>query len=199
MNEISNQPEDLAAWRNAERRRLVAAREAFPDETRRVADQAISTHLGDLLKYLSVEILGAYMPTRGEHDATDLLTLWRDASSRHTLSLPVVATPGEPLAFHTWRPDTQFLLDRYGIKYPSGSEVAQPDTLLVPLVGFDLDCYRLGYGGGYYDRTIATMPDTRLIGIGYELARLPTIYPQQHDMPLDYVITEAGCYPRKSL
>jgi 5-formyltetrahydrofolate cyclo-ligase len=74
---------------------------------------------------------------------------------------------------------------------PDSGEIVVPDLLVVPLVGFDAQGYRLGYGGGFYDRTIAAMPaKPRTIGVGFELGRLLTIYPEPHDIPLDSVITE---------
>ncbi|MEZ5592020.1 MAG: 5-formyltetrahydrofolate cyclo-ligase [Gammaproteobacteria bacterium] len=80
---------------------------------------------------------------------------------------------------------------------PKKREVVEPDVLLVPLVGFDDKAYRLGYGGGYFDRTIAAMRQRPLaIGIGYELARLNTIYPQPHDIPMDAIVTEQGLFRR---
>jgi 5-formyltetrahydrofolate cyclo-ligase len=81
----------------------------------------------------------------------------------------------------------------YGILVPKENIIVTPDLLLAPMVGFDVAGYRLGYGGGYYDRTFASLsPKPYAIGIAYELSRLETIYPQEHDIPLDVVITEAG-------
>lgn len=80
----------------------------------------------------------------------------------------------------------------FGIPYPAESHVLAPDTLVVPLVGYDDCCYRLGYGGGYYDRTLAVAePKPLSIGIGFESLRLETIWPQPYDVPMDYIVTEA--------
>jgi 5,10-methenyltetrahydrofolate synthetase len=81
----------------------------------------------------------------------------------------------------------------YDIPYPAEGSVVQPDALLIPMVGFDAVGYRLGYGGGYYDRTVASLaPRPCLIGVSYELGRIETIRPLTHDIRMDYVVTEAG-------
>ena len=80
----------------------------------------------------------------------------------------------------------------WNIPFPAEGEAVQPDTLLVPLVGFDTAGYRLGYGGGFYDRTLAMMPARpHTIGIGFTASRLRTIYPQPHDIPMDRIVTNA--------
>jgi 5-formyltetrahydrofolate cyclo-ligase len=109
-------------------------------------------------------------------------------------ALPVIIEKQRPLEFWQWTTRTQ-LCNRgvWNIPYPAERILVEPDVLLVPLVGFDGDGYRLGYGGGYYDRTLAALPyRPRLVGVGYELGRLPTIFPQPHDIPLDVVITESS-------
>ncbi|MGH6741178.1 MAG: 5-formyltetrahydrofolate cyclo-ligase, partial [Bradyrhizobium sp.] len=85
----------------------------------------------------------------------------------------------------------------YDIPYPASGEPVKPSILLIPVVGFDEAGYRLGYGGGFYDRTIATYTEKPLcVGNGFELGRLATIYPLPHDIPMDYVVTERGLYRR---
>jgi 5-formyltetrahydrofolate cyclo-ligase len=79
----------------------------------------------------------------------------------------------------------------WNVPVPESGAAVLPDLLVVPLVGFDAQGYRLGYGGGFYDRTIAAMTTKpRTIGVGFELGRLETIYPQSHDIALDNIITE---------
>ena len=83
----------------------------------------------------------------------------------------------------------------YDIPVPDGTEVLMPDLALVPMNGFDERGYRLGYGGGYFDRTLAACEGRVLaIGVTYEILRVATIYPQPHDIPMDFVATEAGVY-----
>jgi 5,10-methenyltetrahydrofolate synthetase len=87
----------------------------------------------------------------------------------------------------------------YDIPYPDEGPEVRPATVLLPMNGFDAGGYRLGYGGGYFDRTLAALDDRpRVIGVTYELARLPTIHPQPWDIPMDYVVTEAGVYTRRN-
>lgn len=84
-------------------------------------------------------------------------------------------------------------IDRHAIPIPADGAVLVPDVVLLPLVAFDRRGFRLGYGGGYFDRTLAAIvPRPFTVGIGFEIARVDTIQPQQHDIPLDAVVTEAG-------
>lgn len=85
----------------------------------------------------------------------------------------------------------------YGIPYPVDSPEFAPTAALVPVVGFDAQGYRLGYGGGYFDRTLASLEEMPVtVGLGYELQRLSTIHPRPHDIPFDFVVTEVGVYAR---
>lgn len=106
-------------------------------------------------------------------------------------SLPVVVEKRQPLEFWAWRPRMKMERGIWNILVPTVRKAVQPTTLLVPLLGFDAAGYRLSYGGGYYDRTLATMnPAPLTIGVG---GRLDTICPQPHDIPLDAIVTETGC------
>jgi len=97
-----------------------------------------------------------------------------------------------PLEFRAWAPDAKLVPGIWNIPVPADGAVIEPDALLVPLVGFDSEGYRLGYGGGYYDRTLASRRRKPLtIGVGFELSELPTIHPQPHDIPMDAIVTEA--------
>ena len=113
----------------------------------------------------------------------------RDRGSR--LALPVIVEREQPLVFREWSPGSLMTQGVWNVPMPESGEAVLPDLLVVPLVGFDAQGYRLGYGGGFYDRTIAAMPaKPRTIGVGFELGRLETIYPQPHDIPLERIITE---------
>jgi 5-formyltetrahydrofolate cyclo-ligase len=108
-------------------------------------------------------------------------------------ALPAVLAPRTALEFRRWQPGDETQPGVYKIPVPKQRHVVVPDVLLVPLVGFDPAGYRLGYGGGYYDRTLAALPAKPLvIGIGFELSRLETIYPQPHDIPMSVIVTEHG-------
>jgi 5-formyltetrahydrofolate cyclo-ligase len=104
----------------------------------------------------------------------------------------VVVQPGAPLDFHLWTPDTVMTKGRYGIPVPDNAPAARPDALLIPCVGFSPEKFRLGYGGGFYDRTLAARPDRPVaIGIGFEACRI-ALDAQAHDLPMDWIVTEAG-------
>ena len=91
--------------------------------------------------------------------------------------------------------------DVYDIPVPVGTAEVRPDVVLAALNGFDEQGYRLGYGAGFFDRTLASLADAKIplitIGVGFEIARLPTIYPLPHDVALDYFVTEAGVHRRE--
>jgi 5-formyltetrahydrofolate cyclo-ligase len=113
----------------------------------------------------------------------------------------VVIASGQPLIFRLWKPGDVLAKGVYDIPYPASGDGVVPDVALVPMNGFDAGGYRLGYGGGFFDRTLAALRTggaTRPVAIGvtYELARMATIHPQAHDIPMDYVVTEHGVYQR---
>ena len=108
-----------------------------------------------------------------------------------TLSLPVIVTPRAPLEYWRWRPGEPMHPGVWNIPVPARRDVVVPDLILVPLVGFDAARYRLGYGGGYFDRTLAALPKRPfVVGVGYAFGRLPTIFPQPHDAPMDAIVTD---------
>jgi len=138
-------------------------------------------------------VVGGYWPFRGEFDPRFLMRKLRDGGSR--LALPVVVRKNTPLQFREWWPGAPTVKAALGLPVPDGTEVLVPQVLLIPPVGFDEYGYRLGYGGGYYDRTLAEMrPQPLKIGVGFEISRLPTIHPQAHDVAMDFIVTEAGVY-----
>jgi 5-formyltetrahydrofolate cyclo-ligase len=112
-------------------------------------------------------------------------------------ALPVVVAPRQPLVFREWHPGVTLASGPLGIPYPVGSDPVVPTAALVPMNGWDDSGYRLGYGGGFFDRTLASLA-TRpvVIGVSYELARMQTIRPQSWDIPMDWVVTERGTYRR---
>jgi 5-formyltetrahydrofolate cyclo-ligase len=140
---------------------------------------------------LANALVGFYWPFRGEIGPHPLIRRLVERGAR--AALPVVVEKGQPLEFWAWHPGAPLRRGVWDIPIPAERQVVRPTALLVPLVGFDRCGYRLGYGGGYYDRTLAAMdPKPLTIGIGYELGRLETIHPQPHDRPMDAVMTEAG-------
>jgi 5-formyltetrahydrofolate cyclo-ligase len=186
---------DIRSWRKGERARLIPERMALRGELRRHHNTAITAALRKLLSARMV--IGFYWPIRGEYDARNLVRGLLDQGAR--AALPVVVQKGAPLIFRDWRPDTPMASGFWDIPVPAKGEPVIPTTLLVPLVGFDELGFRLGYGGGYYDRTLASLPAKPLaIGVGYELSHLETIYPQPHDIPMSMIVTESRVRSAKS-
>ena len=132
-------------------------------------------------------------PIKHEPDVRPLLANWRSADVR--AALPVVVAESEALRFREWSPDSRLEADRYGIPTPSTGEWLTPDLILLPLNGFDGAGYRLGYGGGYFDRTLAALsPRPLAVGVGFEINRVASIRPEAHDQQLDWIITENGAF-----
>lgn len=184
---------DLRAYRNALRSRLIAAREALPAAEHARLSQAIERHLADLVDATSPRILAFCWPFRAEFDARSLIA----ARLPHGLRacLPVVMDSNSPLEFREWTPHSEMIEDRYGIHIPARGAAMRPDAILMPLNGFDGAGYRLGYGGGYFDRSLAALsPRPLAVGVGFELARVPSIRPQAHDLPMDFIVTESGIF-----
>lgn len=187
-------PVDVARWRHAERNRLRAARLRLTNPMRETVTTALVTHLEALLKGsdLSGRIVGAYWPIRGEPDLRPFLATLRDRGA--VLALPVCETPIRPMRFRRWQPELDMERGLWGIPVPpAASGELTPDLMIVPLLGWDMDRYRLGFGAGYFDRTLAALePRPFCIGTGLQSARMETIRPQPHDIPMDLIVTEAG-------
>lgn len=177
--------------RNTLRRAMIAARQALPADARQAASDAIARHLLDLLLPLTPGTLAFCWPIRAEVDCHPAITQLL-AQGWHA-AMPVVERLAAPLAFRTWQPDAPMTVDPYGIPIPDTLPAPPPDVLLIPLVAFDAAGYRLGYGGGYFDRTLAALdPRPLSVGVGFELARVADLQPAPHDIPLDRIVTEAG-------
>jgi 5-formyltetrahydrofolate cyclo-ligase len=187
----------VAEWRKAERSRLLAARNEPSRENYVCWSEAIELHLVERLSRLTPRVLGVYWPHRDEYDPMPLAA-WHSGRNGE-VALPAVVARGQPLEYRPWTPDTPVARGRFsfGIPEPVNGPAVVPDLLLVPLLGFDAAGYRLGYGGGYFDRTLPAYEKRPVtIGVGFEIGRMPTIQPQPHDIPLDVIVTEAGVFPR---
>ena len=183
--------EQVKVWRKAERARLIAERTAQSLERRRTVRQRVQELLSAKCPACGPLCIGFYWPFRAE---VDLVRLVRELSSGGSgAALPVVVEKRQPLEFWRWAPGMAMQPGIWDIPVPAVAERVRPELLLVPLVGFDESGYRLGYGGGYYDRTLAAMPRRPLtIGVGCEFQRIATIHPQPFDVPIDAIVTEAG-------
>ena len=115
------------------------------------------------------------------------------AGSPRKIGLPVINKVHKTLTFHAWYPGCPMEEDAYKIPKPKDTELLFPTLLLVPCVGFGPGGYRLGYGGGFYDRTLATLqPKPFTVGLGFSVGFVPEFVPQEHDIPLDAILTEQG-------
>ena len=190
------QARDVARWRKAERTRLRAARLALSVAERKEIGEALAGHLRQVLKDrfggAPGKVFSAYWPIKGEPDLRPLMVELHKAGI--TVALPLVETRAAPLTFRRWTPETRMVRGDWNIPVPPpDAPVVRPDIALAPLVGWTADGYRLGYGGGYFDRTLAALsPKPFVVGIGINAAQLKTIYPQPHDIPLDLILTEKG-------
>lgn len=183
--------DEIKRWRRARRQELIGRRQALPQGERRHLQARIIGLLEARFPELAGGLIGFYWPIRGEIGLHPLIR--RLVEQGTGAALPVVVEQRRPLEFFAWRPGDRLERGFWDIPVPAQRRVVRPTVLLVPLVGFDPQGYRLGYGGGYYDRTLAAMtPRPRAIGVGYELGRLETIHPQPHDIPMDAIVTEAG-------
>ncbi len=146
-------------------------------------------------------VIGAYWPIKGEFDPLPALHRWKEDGELlglpqpRRIGLPVVNKATMQLKFHVWYPGCEMEEDAYKIPKPKDTEVITPTLLFVPCVGYTLHggkAYRLGYGGGFYDRTLAALqPRPYTVGLAFDSARCD-FEPQEHDMPLDVVLTENG-------
>ena len=140
---------------------------------------------------VSGRIVSAYWPFRGEPDFRPFLQEVTARGGR--TALPVVVENGRPLEFHLWQTGEALSRGIWNIPIPAAPNPCRPDIVIAPVVGFDVDCYRLGYGGGFFDRTLAGLRGrVQAVGVGYASARLATIFPQWHDLPMDLLVTEEG-------
>lgn len=185
----------IAAVRQNLRKTRIAAREALPAANRAQLTARIEDHLDALLDRLAPKTVAFCWPWRGEVDLVPWARRWLAADTQRQMALPVVRTPGQPMAFLQWHPAVPMETDHHGIPIPAGTEILEPELILVPLNVFDAAGYRLGYGGGYFDRTLAALqPAPLCVGIAFELARADSTYPQPHDQPMDWIVTEAGAF-----
>lgn len=180
---------DVLRWRKSERDRLIRERVAIPPAERRALTVRIATALDEVLGSLAGVTVGVYWPMRGEPDLRPWME--RVAERGGFCALPVVVQKRAPLAFRTWRRGERLEPGFWNIPVPAAGREVTPAVVIAPLVGFDRACYRLGYGGGYFDRTLAQI-DPVAVGVGFECGRVASVHPQPHDKPMHWIVTEAG-------
>ena len=170
------------------RKALIGQRLALESGVRKALGERARQRLIEGVELGRFGTLGVYWPVRGEIDVRDLAIEHLRKGGR--VALPVVVTKSAPVEFWSWRPEMPMSRGIWNIPIPAEREVLDPDALIVPLVGFDAQQFRLGYGGGYYDRTIAAAARRPYcVGLGYGDAQLESIFPQPHDIPMDLIVT----------
>ena len=188
-------PTALKTWRKAERERLIAARVALAPATLDAWRRRMDITLERSFPGLARCRLAFCWPIKGEYDARHLARTLRERGA--LTALPVVVAPKTPLKFRAWHPGVRLEKGALDIPFPSDSAEVVPNAVLLPMNGWDRQGFRLGYGAGFFDRTLASLAKKPLvIGVSYELAKLDTIHPQSWDLPMDYVVTERGVYRR---
>jgi 5-formyltetrahydrofolate cyclo-ligase len=188
-------PEALKRWRKSERERLIATRLALTQAELDAAREKIDRHIERAFPGLGRACVALCWPIKNEYDARHLAHALRERGAR--TALPVVVAARQPLVFREWHPGVALAKGVMDIPYPADSDEVTPDAVLLPMNGWDAQGFRLGYGGGFFDRTLASLPKKPVtIGVTYELARMETIHPQAWDIPVDYVVTERGIYRR---
>ncbi|MEZ5775526.1 MAG: 5-formyltetrahydrofolate cyclo-ligase [Hyphomicrobiaceae bacterium] len=179
------------AARSAALKRRRAAHAAEPDAPARLASHGIP-----LLAAMPGRVVSGYLPIRDELSVVPLLTAIVEAG--RTAGLPVIEQKWAPLVFRRWAPGDSLVDVAFGLKEPlPTSPAVLPDILLVPLAAFDRRGYRIGYGGGYYDRTLALYRKTRqvvAIGIAYDAQEVEQVPDEPHDQPLDMILTPSGVF-----
>lgn len=178
---------DISRWRKAERKRLIEERLTLDADERRNRSDRVASTLDERIGKTRGHIVGIYWPFRGELDLRNWGTTVIERGAR--IALPVVIEKNQPLEYRIWAPGELLVRGVWNILVPAKGPAVEPDIVIAPLVGFDEARYRLGYGGGFFDRTLAAMARKPLtIGVGYAQSKLATIYPQPHDIPMDEII-----------
>jgi 5-formyltetrahydrofolate cyclo-ligase len=182
--------QDVAQFRKAERERLIKARLGLRSDERSVKSLRIASNLMEVIGGLRNQLIGLYWPIRGEPDLRDWMS--DIVQSGANIALPVVIRKDWPLEYRRWMPGAPLERGSWNILVPPSGPSVQPSIIIAPLVGFDSARYRLCYGGGFFDRTLAAMTHKpRIIGVGFNGAQIASIYPQPHDIPMDLIVTDA--------
>lgn len=183
--------------KKALRARLVAERQAMPDRPARAA--ALQDVMRIWLLGRPERVIGAYWPIKGEFDPLPALHRWKedgelmDEPQRRRIGLPVVDKVHRRLSFHSWFPGCPMEEDAYAIPKPKDTEAITPTLLFIPCVGYGPGGWRLGYGGGFYDRTLAQLqPRPFTVGLGYATGFIDDFEPDAHDQPLDAILNDHG-------
>lgn len=184
----------LSADKPSLRRQLQAERQALVDRMER------AVQLQHTLRVWLVDrpdtVMAAYWPIKGEFDPLPALYRWQEGAptgSQRRIALPVAGPDALAPTFHVWWPGCPMEPDRHGIPKPKDTEVVSPTVMFVPCVGYGPEGVRLGYGGGFYDRALATLqPRPLTVGLAYTHGHIPWLQPEPGDVPLDVILTDEG-------
>jgi 5,10-methenyltetrahydrofolate synthetase len=179
------------------RAELLQARQNMPERQARV--DALQRVMRIWLVGRPDTVIGAYWPIKGEFDPLPALHRWKEDgelqgnAQRLRIGLPVVNKEHKTLTFHAWYPGCPMEEDAYGIPKPKDTELVVPTLLFVPCVGYGAGGYRLGYGGGFYDRTLAALqPKPFTVGLGFTNGYVDDLEPEPHDQPLEAILNDNG-------
>ncbi|MBC3808257.1 5-formyltetrahydrofolate cyclo-ligase [Undibacterium seohonense] len=193
---VKEQMPVTAPSRSQLRQHLRQLRRDIPLTSKQEWDLQITDTLRQRIHQLAPRLIGVYWPIQQE---PDLQHCFRQLHNEgYQLALPIVVSKSKALKFVAWAPDDAMDQDDYGIPIPQQREqTVVPDLLIIPCVGFNQQCYRLGYGGGFYDRTLAALNAVNSIGVAYQLA-LTEFAAEKFDLPLGEIVTELGIVAKTS-
>ncbi|MDZ7920387.1 5-formyltetrahydrofolate cyclo-ligase [Rhodoferax sp.] len=194
---MDNSDESKAAQKKALRKALLEQRLNLPDRLQRA--ELLQRVMRIWLVGRPDAVIGAYWPIKGEFDPLPALHRWKedgeliDQPQPRRIGLPVVNREHKTMTFHAWYPGCPMEEDAYGIPKPKDTELIVPTLLFVPCVGYSAGGYRLGYGGGFYDRMLASLsPKPFTVGLGFGTEFVDDFEPEPHDMPLDAILNDHG-------
>jgi len=194
---MDNSEKRIADEKKALRKSLIERRLSMPDRVQRA--DLLQRVMRIWLVGRPDMVIGVYWPIKGEFDPLPALHRWKedgellDQPQRRRIGLPVVDKEHKTMIFHVWYPGCPMEEDAYGIPKPKDTEVIVPTLLFAPCVGYGPGGYRLGYGGGFYDRMLSSLdPRPYTVGLGFASEFLPDLLPQSHDVPLNAILNENG-------
>ena len=180
-------------WRKEKRAELIKRRASVTEEEYQGWNAAITRLLKNGFPSLQNSVVGFCWPHRREYDPRPLMAFMHECGA--TVALPEVLNKHTPLCFRKWWPGAPMKIGAYDIPVPDATDLVAVRALIIPMIGFDELGFRLGYGSGYFDRTLAAItPPPLAIGAAFEILRVDSMHPQPHDVPMDFIVTEAGIY-----
>ncbi|MGH8685740.1 MAG: 5-formyltetrahydrofolate cyclo-ligase [Nitrosospira sp.] len=163
------------------------------EEEHRCWSASITYSLEQGFPSLQESVVGFCWPHRGEYDPRPAMDYLRERGA--TLALPEIVNKHESLRFRKWWREAPMKIGAYDIPVPDNTDLVTVDAVIAPMIGFDQLGFRLGYGGGYFDRTLVAIdPSPLAIGVAFEILRLNNVHPQSHDIPMNFIVTETGIY-----